>query len=216
VIDPQRIRTAAAALDLDVSEAQAQQLSDFAALLLRWNAVYNLTAIRDEDPVLSHHLLDCLAVVPQIDRISEGRAIRILDVGSGGGLPAVPLAIALPHVRVVSLDAVQKKCAFVQQAKGQLRLENLDVVHARAEAWRSPERFDVVVSRAFATLADFIRVSRHLLASHGIWAAMKGTLPEAELRELPHDVRVVGTVKLRVPLLDEQRHLILLAPAAAD
>lgn len=200
----------AAALGLALSPAQCEQLARFAALLLRWNAVYNLTAIERPEDVLPLHLLDSLAIVPELQRAAGARALRVLDVGAGGGLPGIPLAIACPTWQVTLIDKVQKKAAFVQQAKAELKLANVDAVHARVEAWRPAERFDAIVSRAFSSLADFVALTRHLCAPGGAWFAMKGALPDAELAALPADVRVRCAVKLRVPLLAAQRHLIIL------
>jgi 16S rRNA (guanine527-N7)-methyltransferase len=210
------IRSGSAELGVPLEPAQAEQFARFAALLLRWNAVYNLTAIRDPQRLLTHHLLDCLAILPALAPYAAATpAARILDVGSGGGLPAIPLAVARPNWRVTALDAVEKKCAFLRHARAELHLTNLEVVHARVEAWHpapGEPAFDLITSRAFASLADFVASSRHLLAPGGHWAALKGVEPDAEVRALPSDVRLAATVKLRVPLLDEQRHLLLITP----
>lgn len=202
----------AAGLGVDLSGAQADQLVRFAALLVRWNAVHNLTAISSPAGILSHHLLDSLAILPPMSSIYGEKPCRVLDVGSGGGLPGIPLAIARPHWRVTVVDKVQKKVAFLVQAKVELGLPNLDCLHARVEEVEAPP-FDLIVSRAFSSLEDFVRVSAHLLAPGGRWAAMKGAYPEAELADLARTVpgvRVVDAVKLFVPRLDAERHLILL------
>jgi 16S rRNA (guanine527-N7)-methyltransferase len=202
----------AAELGLDLDARQGEQLARYAALLQRWNAVHNLTAIDTPADVLSHHLLDSLAIVPVLAPLTAGRAVRVLDVGAGGGLPGIPLAIAYPRVHVTLVDKVQKKVAFLTQAKLELGLTNIECVHARVETMRA-EQFDLVVSRAFASLAEFVQLTRHLLAPGGWWCAMKGTLPQAELAALADampGVRVVGTAKLAVPRLDAERHLILL------
>jgi 16S rRNA (guanine527-N7)-methyltransferase len=202
----------AAALGVELSGPQADQLVRFAALLVRWNAVHNLTAISSPASVLSHHLLDSLAILPPTSSIFGEKRCRVLDVGSGGGLPGIPLAIARPHWQVTVVDKVRKKVAFLTQAKLELALANLDCVHARVEDVESPP-FDLVVSRAFSSLEDFVRVSAHLLAPGGWWAAMKGVYPSSELAALARtmpDVRVVDVVKLDVPRLDAERHLILL------
>ncbi|HEU0204802.1 MAG TPA: 16S rRNA (guanine(527)-N(7))-methyltransferase RsmG [Burkholderiaceae bacterium] len=191
----------------------------FAALLLRWNAIHNLTAIERAADVGPLHLLDSLAIIPALqDRAPPGE-LRILDVGSGGGLPGIPLAIAWPHAHVVLLDKVRKKTAFLQHAKTQLQLANVEVAHARVEAWQAPP-FPLIVSRALTTLSDFVALTDHLLAEGGLWAAMKGALPVEEIAALPTTVRAIAAVKLRVPLLAAERHLILLrrrqdAPADA-
>jgi 16S rRNA (guanine527-N7)-methyltransferase len=200
-----------AELGLELSGSQADLLVRFAALLVRWNAVHNLTAIRSPAGVLSHHLLDSLAIVPRTSLIF-GEQCRVLDVGSGGGLPGIPLAIALPRWQVTVFDKVQKKAAFLTQAKVELGLGNLECHHARVEELAVP-RFDLIVSRAFSSLEDFVRVSAHALAPGGWWAAMKGVYPKGELADLARafpGVRVIDVVKLDVPRLDADRHLILL------
>jgi 16S rRNA (guanine527-N7)-methyltransferase len=202
----------AAALGVELSGAQADQLVRFAALLVRWNAVHNLTAISSPASILSHHLLDSLAILPLMSSIFGEKQCRMLDVGSGGGLPGIPLAIVRPHWQVTVVDKVQKKAAFLTQAKLELGLSNLVCLHARVEDVDAPP-FDLIVSRAFSSLKDFVRVSGHLLGPGGWWAAMKGVYPNAELAELERampDVRVVDVVKLDVPRLDAERHLILL------
>lgn len=199
-------------LGLDLTPEQGDRLARYAALLVRWNAVHNLTAIDAPGNVLSHHLLDSLAVLPLISRIFGEKEISVLDIGSGGGLPGIPLAVARPDWRVTLVDKVEKKIAFLIQARLELGLANVECFHARAEDL-SAGPFDLIVSRAFASLEDFVRVSRHLLASGGWWAAMKGTLPKAEIAQLGQaypDVRVVDIVKLDIPRLGAERHLILL------
>ena len=202
----------ATALGVELSGSQVDQLVRFAALLVRWNAVHNLTAINSPASILSHHLLDSIAIVPPLALIFGELQCRVLDVGSGGGLPGIPLAIAQPRWRVTLVDKVQKKVAFLTQAKLELNLANLDCLHARVEDVHTPP-FDLIVSRAFSSLVDFARVSAHLLAPGGWWAAMKGARPEDELADLARampDVRVFDVVKLAVPRLDAERHLILL------
>jgi len=202
----------AAELGVDLSASQADQLARFAALLVRWNAVHNLTAISSATSILSHHLLDSLAILPVIASIFAEKPCRVLDVGSGGGLPGIPLAVARPRWQVTVVDKVQKKVAFLVQAKLELSLSNLDCLHARVEEVDVPP-FDLIVSRAFSSLGDFVRVSAHLLAPGGCWAAMKGVYPKQELADLARTlpgVRVVDAVKLTVPRLDAERHLILL------
>jgi len=211
-LSPADVLAGAAALGVDLSGPQADQLIRFAALLVRWNAVHNLTAISSPASILSHHLLDSLAILRPLVSIFIEQRCDVLDVGSGGGLPGIPLAIARPHWRVTVVDKVQKKVAFLTQAKLELGLTNLDCLHARIEDVRTPP-FDLIVSRAFSSLADFVRVSAHLLAPGGWWAAMKGARPDDELDDLARvmpDVRVIDVVKLAVPRLDAERHLILL------
>lgn len=185
-------------------------MAAFGALLRRWNAVHNLTAIRRDEDLLTHHLFDSLSLVPQFERITRGGPVRALDVGSGGGLPGIVLAIAAPQAQVTLVDAVQKKCAFLTQARVELDLGNVEVVHARVEVLRDPG-FDVIVSRALASLTQFTAWTRHLLKRDGVWLAMKGRLPEAELDELPDDVRAVAVIPLAVPGLGQQRHLVEMA-----
>jgi 16S rRNA (guanine527-N7)-methyltransferase len=212
LLAPADVLAGAAELGLELSVAQADQLVRFAALLVRWNAVHNLTAISSPASILSHHLLDSLAIIPSLVSIFGEMQCRALDVGSGGGLPGVPLAIAQPHWRVTLVDKVQKKAAFLTQAKLELGLSNLECLHARVEDVRAPP-FDLIISRAFSSLEDFVRVSAHLLAPGGWWAAMKGVHPTGELAELARsmpDVRVADVVKLAIPRLDAERHLILL------
>ncbi len=204
------VASGAARLGIALSHAQSEQLARFAALLLKWNAVHNLTAIDRPEDVVPLHLLDSLAIVPELDALAGARPLRVLDVGAGGGLPGVALAIARPQWRFWLIDKVQKKTAFLQQARVELRLANAEVVHGRVQTWQPAERFDVVVARAFASLADLVAWTRHLLAPGGVWFAMKGGVPEAEIAALRGDVRVQRTVKLRVPQLDGQRHLIIL------
>jgi 16S rRNA (guanine527-N7)-methyltransferase len=206
------ILVGARGLGLDLSQAQAVQLERFAGLLLRWNAVHNLTAIGSTAGVLSHHLLDSLAILPPIAAICGEKRLAVLDVGAGGGLPGVPLAIARPAWSVTLVDKVEKKVAFLTQAQLELGLHNLECVHARVEELKHAP-FDLIVSRAFGSLADFVRLTRALRAPGGWWAAMKGAVPGDELsalrQEFP-DVRVVDIVKLDVPRLGAERHLILL------
>ena len=214
------LREGANALGLDLSEAQITQLLDFLALLQKWNKVYNLTAVRDPQEMLTHHLLDSLAAVPPLRRHvaqrGQGGAIhpgaRLLDVGSGGGLPGVVFAICCPEVDVSCVDTVAKKAAFIQQAAGTLGLSNLHGIHARVETLAGP--FDVVSCRAFATLADFTAWSRQALAPHGVWLAMKGKHPHDEIAALPADVSVFHVEPLTVPGLQAERCILWLRPVA--
>lgn len=204
------VASGAEQLGLALSRAQSEQLARFAALLLKWNAVYNLTAIDRPEDVVARHLLDSLAIVAQLDAAAGARRLRVLDVGAGGGLPGIVLAIARPQWQFWLIDKVQKKTAFLQQARAELRLANVEVVRARVQAWQPAERFDAIVARAFASLADLVAWTRHLLAPGGVWFAMKGAVAEEQIAALPADVRLQRKVKLRVPLLDGQRHLIVL------
>lgn len=213
-VDSAQLRPALSSLGLELSDSQLEQLAAYARLLLRWNAVHNLTAIEAPDQLISHHLLDSLAILGEIRRIVGDRHLRVLDVGAGGGLPGIPLAIADQNLHVTLVDKVQKKVAFLTQVKLELRLANVECVHDRVEALRTAVPYDIVVARAFASLAELVRLTRHLIAANGHWFAMKGVLPLAELDELARlpGVRVLATVKLHVPRLDAERHLIVLQP----
>jgi len=211
-VAPPEILAGAGELGLQLTGAQAERLSRFAQLLLRWSAIHNLTAITSPDEVLSVHLLDSLSILLPTEAICGDRCPSLLDVGSGGGLPGIPLAIARPSWRVTAADKVQKKVAFLTQVLVELQLSNFTAVHARVEDLPRSE-FDIIVARAFASLPDFIRVTANLLAPGGTWVAMKGVRPDGELAELVNafpDVRVVDIVKLNVPRLGAERHLILL------
>jgi len=216
-LSPQALRDGVAALGLALADAQLDRLQRFAALLLRWNRVHNLTAVVQPQQVLSHHLLDALAIVAPLRDLAAGiaaddHAPRVLDVGAGGGLPGIPLAIALPEWRFTLLDKVAKKTAFLTQVALELDLVNVEVATARVEDWRAPA-FDIVVARAYASLAELVRCTQALLAPRGCWCAMKGAVPLEEIAELDRtQARVVRTIKLQVPQLDAERHLIVLAP----
>lgn len=199
----------AKALDVALTDTQRNQLLDYVALLGKWNAVYNLTAIRDPQQMLIQHILDSLSIVPHL----RGRGpIRVLDVGSGGGLPGIVLAIVFPEWQVTLNDIVQKKSAFQMQARAELKLTNLSVVTGRVETLQPgvevPEKFDVIVSRAFADLADFVTLSRHLVAPGGAIWAMKGVRPNEEISLLPEGSHMKQAIRLAVPMLDAERHLI--------
>lgn len=215
-LDSGAITTVAAKLGVQLSESQSNALAKYARLLLRWNAVHNLTAIDSPADVLTHHLLDSLAIVPELRRIGADLSSRVLDVGAGGGLPGIPLAIAAPKLHVTLVDKVQKKVAFLTQAKLELALKNVDCVQTRVETLPPKPPFELIVARAFGSLAEFVRVSRHVLAEGGWWCAMKGALPGVELEELKcsmPDVRVAGVIRLQVPRLDAERHLIVMQVA---
>ncbi len=192
-----------AALGLDLPPPAQEKLLAFAALLRKWNKVYNLTALRDETQVISHHLLDSLAVLPHLRN-----AKRLADIGSGGGLPGIPLAIARPELQVALVESNQKKSAFQQQAKIELGLANVSVHCERVEAWQPEEKCDVVVSRAFSDLAEFVKLSGHLLAEGGALLAMKGVHPYEEIAQLPAGWRVAEVIPLQVPGVEGARHLV--------
>lgn len=196
-------------LGLDLSDAQLGKLLDYVALLSKWNAVYNLTAIRDPRQMLIQHILDSLSIVPHLAPLGPS---SVLDVGSGGGLPGIVLAIVLPDWTVTVNDIVHKKTAFQAQAKAELGLANLSVVTGRVETLQPgaevPAKFDVIVSRAFAELSDFVTLARHLVAEQGAIWAMKGVRPDGEIERLPAGAHVEQVIRLNVPSLDAERHLI--------
>ncbi|PXW29710.1 16S rRNA (guanine(527)-N(7))-methyltransferase RsmG [Paraburkholderia caballeronis] len=202
-------------LGIELTDKQHGQLLDYVALLAKWNAVYNLTAIRDPRQMLIQHVLDSLSIVPHLP---SRETASVLDVGSGGGLPGIVLAIVRPGWQVTLNDIVHKKTAFQAQAKAELGLANLAVVTGRVESLRPgvevPSEFDIIVSRAFAELADFVTLARHLVADGGAIWAMKGVRPEGEIERLPADARAVQVIRLGVPMLDAERHLVEVAVAA--
>jgi len=208
-----RLLDATKQLGLALSDGEADQLLVYLALLQRWNSTYNLTAVRDPDRMLSQHVFDCLAVMAPLRRHLAGTAApqRLLDVGSGGGLPGVVIAILNPAIDVTCVDAVGKKAAFVQQVAASLRLRNLHSQHARVEQLKVPV-FDVITSRAFASLADFVGLTRALLADGGAWLAMKGKNPAHEVNALPLDIAVFHVEQLQVPDLDAERCLVWMRP----
>lgn len=229
-----RLQSAAEQLGLGLSDSTLDRLMAYLGLLQRWNKVYNLTALRDPDEMLSHHLVDCLAVLPALRALVARQAVgvavgagtglqpaavaqrglRILDVGSGGGLPGAVLAAIEPQWQVACVDTVGKKATFIRQVAAELRLGNLQGLHARVENL-APEagRYDVVTSRAFASLPDFTALTRHLLAEQGVWMAMKGKMPADEQAALPAEVQVFHVEQLQVPGLDAQRCLVWMRPA---
>lgn len=205
----QLLTDGAGELGLQLSDAQLSKLLDYVALLAKWNAVYNLTAIRDPRQMLIQHILDSLSIVPHLVQRNPG---TVLDVGSGGGLPGIVLAIVRPDWGVTVNDIVHKKTAFQAQAKAELGLTNLSVVTGRVETLRPgaevSAKFDVILSRAFAELADFVTLARHLVAEQGAILAMKGVRPDDEIGRLPAGAHVEQIVRLDVPFLDAERHLV--------
>ena len=189
------------------------QLLAYIALLAKWNATYNLTAIREPERMLTHHVLDALAVLPHLSGSASRPQLRVLDVGSGAGVPAIPLALARPLWRVVALDSSHKKGAFLQQAINELPLPNAEAVVARVEDYAPAAPFDIVISRAFSDLATFVESSARHLAPDGRLIAMKGVFPDEEIALLPASVRLVAAPALAVPGLDAERHLIVMARA---
>ncbi len=194
-------------MELTLPAAALDQLVSYLYLLVKWNRVYNLTAIRDEAKMVSHHVLDSLAVV---NHLPDG---NILDVGSGAGLPGIPIAISCPDRAVTLLDSNHKKSAFLKQAIAELGLTTTQAVTARVETYQPLETFKIVISRAFSDLADFVKLAGHLCAVDGVMIAMKGLRPDDEVEQLPASWKVDKTLRLEVPHLEASRHLIFLRSA---
>jgi 16S rRNA (guanine527-N7)-methyltransferase len=184
--------------------ADRQRLLAFVRLLAKWNAAYNLTAVRDPEEMITRHLLDSLVLLPYL------QGPRVLDIGTGPGLPGIPLAIARPDCAFTLLDANAKKTRFVTQAVGELGLKNVDVVQARVENYRPVEKFDTLVARAFSSIADMLKNAQHLCAPGGRFLAMKGVYPEGELAAIPADYAVQEVAALNVPGLEAERHLVII------
>jgi len=190
-------------LGLELPAGVRNGLIDYVELLAKWNKAYNLTAVRDPQEMVTRHLLDSLAVVPHL------RGKHIIDVGTGGGLPGIPLALVFSEREFVLLDSNSKKTRFLVQAKAALGLDNVTVIHSRVEAYQADRQFDTVITRAFASVADILTGSRHLLTPQGEFLAMKGAVPDEELSELPQGFHLIEVIALRVPGLEqEQRHLL--------
>lgn len=200
----QKLQSGLKEMGLDLSGGQQNKLLAYVEMLKKWNKTYNLTALRDESQIISHHLLDSLTLPPYL----EG-AQTMLDVGSGGGQPGIPAAVCRPDLQITLLDANTKKTSFLQQAAIELELKNVRVVSGRVEAVQGL-RADVITSRAFAELADFVNWTAHLLQNGGCWAAMKGVYPAAEIDRLPDSVCVERVDKIRVPQLNAERHMVIL------
>jgi 16S rRNA (guanine527-N7)-methyltransferase len=195
-------------LGLDLAEAQQKQLMDYLALMAKWNAVYNLTSLRDPMQMVTHHLLDSLAAVPAFDD-----ARNVLDVGAGGGLPGIVLAIARPDMKVSMIDTVHKKTAFLTQVKAELGLANVTVYTMKVQDLQVSDKFDVITSRAFADLSDFVNWSGHLLAQGGRFIALKGMAPKDEQERVPAEWKVTELRPLQVPRLGAERHLVFVERA---
>ena len=200
----QALEAGLAQLGLELSAEQIDRLNQYLALLNKWNKTYNLTAVRETERMVAYHVLDSLSALPHI------QGVRVLDVGSGGGMPGMLFAIARPDWQLTLIDANHKKTTFLRQAAIELGLNNVEVHCERVEALAAPA-FDVITSRAFADLAEFVRLTRHVLADGGVWAALKGVYPYEEIAQLPDDIRVVSVLALHVPGLDAERHLVTLA-----
>ncbi|MBK9447187.1 MAG: 16S rRNA (guanine(527)-N(7))-methyltransferase RsmG [Betaproteobacteria bacterium] len=200
----QQLSAGLSALGIDLSAEVQAKLLAYTLFLEKWNRSFSLTALRDPTLAVSHHLLDSLAILPYVT------APNLLDVGSGGGQPGIPLAIAKPELTVTLLDSNSKKTAFLQQAVIELGLKNVQVVTARVEEYKPAVPFAAITSRAFAELVDFVELTRHLLAPDGVWLAMKGQRPEAEIAKLPAGVSVSAVHRLVVPGVDGERHLVVI------
>ncbi|MDR3299435.1 MAG: 16S rRNA (guanine(527)-N(7))-methyltransferase RsmG [Candidatus Accumulibacter sp.] len=198
-----------AALGVELSHEPQEKLLAYLTLLYKWNRTYRLTALKENDQAVSHHLLDSLSILPFVP------AGRLLDVGSGGGMPGIPLAIARPDLPVILLDSNSKKAAFLRQAVIELVLANVSVHGGRVEQYHPGFGFAAITSRAFAELADFVAPSRHLLAEDGVWLAMKGVWPRDEIIRLPDTARVEAVHPLDVPGVDGERHLVVLRQVVA-
>ena len=198
------------ALGLHHDDTVMDRFQSYATLLKKWGKVYNLTTLLTDEAIVSHHFLDSAALVPVFASFPQAK--RVLDVGSGGGLPSIPLAILRPDLTVHAVDAVAKKIAFLTQVGIQLKLTNYQAKHTRVEQFQGS--YDVITSRAFASLYDFVEWTQHLLAPSGVWLAMKAGVPEEEIAQLPSTVRVKSIVTLDVPYLNEQRHVIILEKTA--
>jgi 16S rRNA (guanine527-N7)-methyltransferase len=214
LVDPvieRAIAQGAATLRCGLPEGGAAKLAEYVALLAKWNAKINLTAIRDPAQMVTHHVLDCLTVVPEIAKLTQGKPVTVADVGTGAGLPGLVIALAQPQMHVTCIDTVEKKIAFVQQAIGTLGLKNAKAVASRTENLQ--EQFDVVTCRAFASLAEVIQLAGHLLDQDGFLLAMKGPKVQEEAAALPVGWQYLGAIKLAVPGLNEERHLAVVRKA---
>ncbi len=207
------LAAAAQQLGLQLSDTQLDQLLAYLGLIQKWNKVYNLTAVRDPQAMLTQHLVDSLSLLPALRRHAAGRPLRLMDVGSGGGLPGVVVAICEPGIDVTCVDAVAKKASFIKQVAAELGLKNLHGEHARVEELRAAP-FDLITSRAFASLLDFTTLTRQHLKPGAIWLAMKGQHPAEELAALPAELDVFHVEPLQVPGLDAQRCLVWIKPRA--
>ena len=197
-----RLKTGATKLGVELTDEQLDRLLAYHALLVKWNKAYNLTSVRDAGDMVDRHLVDSLSILPALT------AEPLLDVGTGPGLPGMIIALLKPDVPVFLLDSNGKKTRFLNQVKMSLNVENVTVVHHRLESWQPDRQFEQITSRAFATLSDMVSFSRHLLADHGRFIAMKGLYPQEELEQLPSDIEIIAVSELRVPGTSGARHLV--------
>ncbi len=202
----EKLAQGVAELGLSVPAPNLRKLLDYLSLIAKWNRVHNLTSVRESSRMVSNHLLDCLAVVPHLE------ANTVLDVGSGAGLPGIPLALMWSQARVPLLDSNHKKAAFLRQAVIELGLNNVDVVCDRVETWQPAREFDLVISRALSDLSEFVNLAGRLCSADGVVAAMKGVYPYEEIAQLPREFRLRGVVPVKVPGVLAERHLVLLNP----
>ena len=206
------LQSGAEKMGLEVSSEQIAQLRHYVGLLAKWNKVYNLTAIRDPEEMVSRHILDSLSILPHVEHLTTAGS-RFIDVGSGPGLPGIPLAIMLPDRNVSTLDCVGKKTRFQQQACAEIGISNVTVLNERVEKWQPEQPYDLVMSRAFSSITDMIKGTDHFLKSNGLWLAMKGIHPQGELDELQQyrtDISVKESHSLTVAGCEGQRHLVIL------
>lgn len=196
-------------MKIELDDAAQQMLLRYLDEMARWNTAYNLTAIRKAGDMVIRHLLDSLALLPILQKLPGYPSLRLLDVGAGAGLPGIPLAIAAPQLAVTVLDSNGKKARFMRHAQRTLALVNVEVAELRVEAFSPPAPYNVIVSRAFASLADFVGATQPLLADGGVWVAMKGKLDAAELAAVPAVVDIRETPRLQVPGLGEERHAVI-------
>lgn len=204
----QKLADGLAALNIVLPASAQQKLIAYVKMIEKWNKVHNLTAVREPDKMITLHVLDSLAIVPFVKAKNS-----LLDVGSGAGLPGIPLALACPDLRVTLLDSNHKKTAFLTQAKTELGLTNCEVINERVELWQTTNKFDAVISRAYSDLGEFVEQAGHLLARDGEMLAMKGVFPHEEIMKLPAIFRVEKVAELHVPELDAKRHLVVLKAA---
>jgi len=204
----EQIRAGVAAMELELPDSAVEKLARYLDLIAKWNRVHNLTAVRETDQMVVLHLLDSLSVLPHL-----AQARTVLDVGTGAGLPGIPVAIARPDLAVTLLDSSHKKCTFLRQVKTELALDNAEVACERVEEWKPAQRFDAVISRAFSDLADFVQQAHHLVAPGGVMLAMKGVYPFEEITRVPATHRVAKVLELKVPRLDAKRHLVFVEAA---